>query len=172
MTESQSPVRVEAKTGKKRQCQGESNDQENRPSEEIFNRYESQTDDYDSEFDRESLSVQGLNFDKVQKINNQCEMGLPLHENFCSSNFCRGTEKKSEIQTIEQMPASITAIVGKMSYDLSLKRHKLIKPSSKSRSLCSANNKPTELLFGDDLTKHVKDLTMTNKLKRNENYYQ
>ena len=38
--------------------------------------------------------------------------------------------------------------------------------------MCSANNESTELLFGDDLTKHVKDLTMTNKLKRNESYYQ
>ena len=39
-------------------------------------------------------------------------------------------------------------------------------------SLCSANNEPTELLFGDNLTKHVKDLTMTNRLKRSEGYYQ
>ena len=38
--------------------------------------------------------------------------------------------------------------------------------------MCSANNESTELLFGDDLTKHVKDLTMTNKLKRSESYYQ
>ena len=38
--------------------------------------------------------------------------------------------------------------------------------------MCSANNEPTELLFGDDLTKHVKDLTMTNKLKRGESFYQ
>ena len=27
-------------------------------------------------------------------------------------------------------------------------------------------------MFGDDLTKHVKDLTMANKLKRSESYYQ
>ena len=38
--------------------------------------------------------------------------------------------------------------------------------------MCSADNEPTELLFGHDLTKHVKDLTMTNKLKRSESYYQ
>ena len=38
--------------------------------------------------------------------------------------------------------------------------------------MCSANNEPTELLFGDDLAKHVKDLTMTNKLKRSEGYCQ
>ena len=37
--------------------------------------------------------------------------------------------------------------------------------------MCSANNEPTELLFGNDLTKHVKDLTMTNMLKRSESYY-
>ena len=37
--------------------------------------------------------------------------------------------------------------------------------------MCSANNEPTELLFGDALKKHVKDLTMTNILKRSESYY-
>ena len=39
-------------------------------------------------------------------------------------------------------------------------------------SFCSANNKPTKLFFGDDLTKHVKELTMTNKLKTSESFYQ
>ena len=71
------PVRVTSKAGKKRQ--GESNDQEkkkkNSPSEEVFNQYASQTDGFDSEFERDSQSVQSLNFDKVQKIDNQCEMG-------------------------------------------------------------------------------------------------
>ena len=75
--EDHSPVRVTLKTGKKRQ--GESNDQEKRkkirPNEEVFNQYASQTDGYDSEFERESQSMQSMNFDKVQKIDNQCEMG-------------------------------------------------------------------------------------------------
>ena len=55
-----------------------------------------------------------------------------------------------------------------------LKRRELIKSSLKPefRSFCSANNEPTELSFGDDLTKHVKNLTMTNRLKRSEIYYQ
>ena len=81
---------------------------------------------------------------------------------------------KFEIQAIAQMVADITAIVGKVSYDLSLKRREIMKSSLKPefRSLCSANNEPTELLFGDDLTKHFKDLTMKNKLKRSASYYQ
>ena len=74
--EDHSPVRVTSKTGKKRQ--GESNGQEKRkmirPSEEVFRQYASQTDDYDSESERESQSVQSLNFDKVKKIDSQCEM--------------------------------------------------------------------------------------------------
>ena len=76
VTEDQSPVRVTSKTGKK--WQGESNDSEKRkkitPSEEVFNQYPSQTDGYDSEFERESQSVQSMNFDKIQKIDNQCEI--------------------------------------------------------------------------------------------------
>ena len=88
--------------------------------------------------------------------------------------FTEVQKEKFKIQTIVQMVADITAIVGKVSYDLSLKRRELIKSSLKPefRSLCSANKEPTELLFGNDLTKHVKDLTMTNRLKRSEGYYQ
>ena len=137
------------------------------------------------------------NFDKVQEINNQCEMPPPfLHEKMadfvcsnCGSRICQTTsreiEKKLllpcncplsipivntelwrimssnqrngdvelatlqkslvkvvagalniftevqkenfEMQTIAQIVADITAIVGKVSYDLSLKRHELIK---------------------------------------------
>ena len=87
--------------------------------------------------------------------------------------FTEVQKEKFEIQTIAQMVADITAIVGKVSYDLSLKRRELIKSYLKPefRSLCSANNEPTELLFEDDLTKHVTDLTMTNRLKRSERYY-
>ena len=49
------------------------------------------------------------------------------------------------------MVADVDAIVGKVSHDLSLIRHELIKSSLKPdfRSLCSANNEPTGLLFGD-----------------------
>ena len=39
---------------------------------------------------KESQSVQSLNFDKVQKIDNQCEMGPSLHEKMADiicSNF-------------------------------------------------------------------------------------
>ena len=85
-------VKVRSKTGKKRQ--GESNGQEKRkkirPSDKDFNQYASQTDGYDAEFGRKSQSVQSLNFDKVQKIDNQCEMAPHLHEemaNIICSNF-------------------------------------------------------------------------------------
>ena len=91
-----------------------------------------------------------------------------------SNIFTEVQKGKYEIQTIAQMVADITAIVGKLFCDLSLKRREQIRSSLEPefRSLCSANHEPRELLFGDDLTKHVKDLTMTNKLKRNESYYQ
>ena len=78
-----------------------------------------------------------------------------------------------EIQLIAQMAADTTSIAGKISYDLLLKKHELIKSSLKSelKSFSSANNEPNELLFGDDLTKHIKDLTMINNLERKESYY-
>ena len=47
------------------------------------------------------------------------------------------------------MVADITAIVGGLSYDFLLKRHK-----PEFRPLCSANDEPTELLFGYDLKIH------------------
>ena len=88
--------------------------------------------------------------------------------------FTEVQKEKFETQTMAQIVADITATVGKVSYDPSLKRRELIKSSLKPelRTFCSANNEPTELLLGDDLTKHVKDLTMTNKLKKSESYFQ
>ena len=41
--------------------------------------------------------------------------------------FTEVQKENFEMQTIAQMVADITAIVGKVSYDLSLKRHELIK---------------------------------------------
>lgn len=56
------------------------------------------------------------------------------------------------IEIWQQMPA--TATVGKLSYDLPLKRQDFIKASIKLeyRKLCSAINNTTGLLFGDDLS--------------------
>ena len=72
--------------------------------------------------------------------------------------FTEEQEDTFEMQTIAQMVADIIAIAAKISYDALLKRRELIKPSVKPeyRSLCSANNEPTELFFWKDLTKHVK----------------
>ena len=51
---------------------------------------------------------------------------------------------------------------------------KLINSSLKSefRFLCSVNNELIEFIVGDYLPRHVKNVIITNKLKRNENYYQ
>ena len=159
------------------------------------------TDGYHSELERESQSVQSLIFDKLLLSNCPLSIPLVNSEvwRIMSSNHRKGDvrlatlqkssvkvvegalntltevqKEKFKIQTIAQMIADITGVVEKVSYDLSLKRRELIKSSLKPefRSLCSANNEPTELLFGDNLTKHVKHLTMTNKLKRIESYYQ
>ena len=79
--------------------------------------------------------------------------------------FTKVQKDKFETQTIAQMAADITTILVKVSFDLSLKRRELIKSSLKPefRSLGSANSEPTELLFGDDLTKHVKNLANSDK---------
>ena len=78
--------------------------------------------------------------------------------------FTKVHQEKFEMQTIAQMAADITAIVGKISNNLSLKRRELIRSTE--------SIEPTELLFGEDLTKHVKNLIMAYKLKRNKSYYQ
>ena len=75
-------MRVTNETDKKRQSRH--NDQEKikktKPSKDFFNQYVSQTDVYDSKFDRKSKSVQSL----------KSEMNLPLHQqinNIIYSNF-------------------------------------------------------------------------------------
>ena len=95
--EDHSLVRVTSKTGKKQQ--GESNEQKKRKkirsSEEVFNQYVSETDGYDSEFGRESQSVQSLNLDKVQKIDNQEKMVDIICSNF-ASRISQTTSKEIE----------------------------------------------------------------------------
>ena len=75
------PVTVTTHIGKKRP--GEINEQEKikriRSRKEVFNQYASQTDGFGSEFDKESQSVQSLNFGKIKKVDNQCQIGPPLH---------------------------------------------------------------------------------------------
>ena len=75
-----------------------------------------------------------------------------------------------QIEDLDQLTTDVTAIVAKLFYDFSLRRRDFIKTSLKPeyRSLCSATNDPTRLLFADDLSKHVKDLTIINRLKRYE----
>ena len=106
-----SPVRVTSKTGKKRQDESNNSEKKIRPSERFFDQYASQTDSYDSEFEWESQSVQSLNFDKVQKIDNQCEMGPPLHEKMtdiiCSNSASLISQTTSkEIEKIFVNPIS------------------------------------------------------------------
>ena len=101
--EDQSPVRVTTKTGKKRQ--GESNEQEKikkkNPCQEFSNQYVSQTDGYDSDFNREPQNVPSSNFDKVQKLDNQCEMDPLLHEKMASiicSNFATRISQTTSVE--------------------------------------------------------------------------
>ena len=72
LREDQFLVRVAPKTVKKQQ--GENDDHEERKkirqSEKVFSQYASQTDGYDSKFEKEPQSVQSLQFHEVQKINN------------------------------------------------------------------------------------------------------
>ena len=70
--EDHSPVTVTTNIGKKRP--GEINEQEKikriRSSKEVFNQYASRTDGFGSEFNKESQSVQRLNFGKIKKVDN------------------------------------------------------------------------------------------------------
>ena len=133
--EDHSPVTVASKAGKKRQ--GESNDQEKRKkirlNEEVFNQHASQTDGYDSEFERESQSAQSLNFDKVQKIDNQCEMGPSLHEKtadiICSnfaSRISKTTSKEIEKKFLlpSNCPLSISLVNSELWRIMSLNQRK------------------------------------------------
>ena len=71
-----------------------------------------------------------------------------------------------QIKDLDQLTTDVTAIVAKLFYDFSLRRRDFNKTSLKPRS--SATNDQTRLLFADDLSKHVKDFTIINRLKRYE----
>ena len=86
--------------------------------------------------------------------------------------FTEVQKEKFECKQRHKSLQILLQLLEKKLFDLLLKRPELIKSSltPELRSFCSAKNEPTDLFSGDKLTKHVKDLTVTNKLKRNERY--
>ena len=74
--------------------------------------------------------------------------------------------KKLNLQEIAQTTVNIAAILGHVSYDISIKRRVFIESvlNNDYKNLCSSAQPITEFLFGDDLPKQVKGLNLTNKI--------
>ena len=70
-------------------------------------------------------------------------------------------------QVLDQVMKSI-ALVANANYKLNMKRRELIKPdlSPPYTRLCKEDIKPSTKLFGDELSKHLKDMTEAKKVGR------
>ena len=90
----------------------------------------------------------------------------PLFEDYCYLN-----EDKKEKAELDRNYCSITcaislSFIGNASFQVSLKRREFLKPdlSRNFRSHCSSSTPLSRFLFGDELSKSVKDITRANKI--------
>ena len=74
-----------------------------------------------------------------------------------------------DTQKVVQNVADSIALLGNASYQLSLKRRTFIRSTLKDdyKDICSKSTEMSEKLFGDNLSKHMKDINMRNKMKIN-----
>ena len=78
------------------------------------------------------------------------------------------TDKPTNVrQVLDQLMDSI-ALVANAKYKLNMKRRELIKPDLNPpyTRLCKEDIKPSTKLFGDELSKHLKDMTEAKKAGR------
>ena len=73
--------------------------------------------------------------------------------------------KTTDTAAVSQKLMDGTALVGSANWNITMKRHELIKPdlSLPYTPLCKENIKPSTKLFGDDLSKHVKEMADARK---------
>jgi hypothetical protein len=69
-------------------------------------------------------------------------------------------------EIVESMTDAIIALCARANSELNIRRKELIKPDLRGdyKHLCSASVLSSSLLFVDDLSKHVKNLTAVNKV--------
>ena len=77
-----------------------------------------------------------------------------------------------DTKKIVQITTDCTALLGHAAHELSLKRRTFIRSVLKEdyKDLCNASTEMSEKLFGDNLSKHMKDLNMRNKMKSQTKY--
>ena len=85
--------------------------------------------------------------------------------------FCEGQKKSPDFHAMAQSVADIAAMLGDASHEVSRKRRAFIRGSlvSEYKALCTHKGS-RNWLFGDDLSKDIADLKLTNKLKKKPSY--
>ena len=95
------------------------------------------------------------------------QMSLAKSMNAVIQLYQLGQEATPDLQQMTQLVSDIAAILGDASQEISQKRRAFVRSSlaDNYKSLC--NNKGSRaFLFGDDLTKDITDLNLTNKLQK------
>jgi len=77
-------------------------------------------------------------------------------------------QKQIETSTIIALVADASTFLGHTSYLTSLKRREFLKPdiAPAYQSVCSKSNPITTYLFGDELAKHIKEISEVNKIAK------
>ncbi|XP_070556039.1 uncharacterized protein [Ptychodera flava] len=77
--------------------------------------------------------------------------------------------KNTPIKEMRQLTGDALALIAHGNYELNLRRKELMRQEIhlKFRQLCGKSTPITKMLFGDDLSKQVKDMNETNRLSNN-----
>ena len=89
----------------------------------------------------------------------------------CMNSLLKAREKDAQKINLDEMVGFHTdalALLGYTQHELSLKRHKAIRPSLKKEyaALCSQNVPVTSLLFGNDLQQQLNNVKASNKISQ------
>ena len=108
-----------------------------------------------------------LKFQKVQTALNKSLIAMVQVTDALTKSLA--ASEKKDLPSTEDMIRKLTdavAFVSQANHDIYAKRRESIKPELHQdyRPLCSPSNPVTEWLFGDDLSKKVKDMTEVNKV--------
>ncbi|EDO29965.1 predicted protein [Nematostella vectensis] len=113
---------------------------------------------------REHTKKRDLQFYKLQHALVKGIMPLTRLTDMCMS--AKGSLDAASVQQIKQFGLEALSLITHANYELNMQRRLLMKPDigREYAALCSPQVPFTDMLFGDDLQKHLKDIGDVNKI--------
>ena len=113
-----------------------------------------------------NTKTKDLGLQEIQK--NLVKAAQPMVQLLDSVLKNRSEKKPIEMATVIPLVADAVTLLGHASYLTSLKRREFLKPdiAQAYQSVCSKSNPMSTYLFGDELPKHIKEISEVNKIAK------